>query len=198
MVVDSTPAVTGQLRWNSTDFATVENLLLREQATGQEYGDLLIIHVHGWLTQWGVLQALQEEAGELTGPEDDPATELVRQAASLAQLLPAVEVERPEVPELTDDLLEDVRRVCGLTYAQLARVFGISERAVAGWRASGVPRHRATVLQALRAIGLALVGGLGVQGVARWLSDGSPSRLDRIAQGEEQDVAQEARRYEYR
>jgi hypothetical protein len=193
-VLDSTPGVTGQILFYSSDREAIESLLLLQEATGHEYGDVLLRHIWGWLDQWGVRRIDVSEHG---GPDPHDVPSLVSEAALLASAAPAVDVAPPQVPELTGALLEDVRRVCGVTYAQLARMFGISERAVAGWRTSGVPRHRERTLQAMRVIGLALIGGLGPQGVARWLSDGAPSRLERIAQGQEQEVAAEARRYEF-
>ncbi len=77
----------------------------------------------------------------------------------------------------------------------IAEVFKISERAAAGWRAQGVPDHRVPTMEALRAIGAVLVGGLGPEGVGEWLSSGRPSRLAQIRDGKGEAVAAEALSY---
>ena len=93
-------------------------------------------------------------------------------------------------------IFDDVRRVTGLTLDQIARATRVSGRAVATWNAGGVPSHRESDLQALRSIGLSMVGGLGPSGVQRWLLAGDPPRLDRFAAGDSAGVAAEARAYE--
>lgn len=127
---------------------------------------------------------------------DKPGTdELSAQAAALAREQPQVASAALPPPRLSGNLAEDVHAVCGLTWDQIAGVFGVSERAAAGWRLQGVPQHREAVLEALRAIGVILVAGLGADGVARWLTAGEPSRLERIRSGEIAAVAEEARSY---
>lgn len=121
---------------------------------------------------------------------------LAEEAAALAVDTPHVVTPQPPPPRLTDNLAEDVHVVAGLTWAQIAQVFNISERAAAGWRSQGVPPHRRETMEALRAIAVTLVGGLGSEGVSRWLSAGHPSRLDRIGTGEVAAVAEEAKSYE--
>lgn len=120
---------------------------------------------------------------------------LAAEAAAYALAAPQVESTAPPSPRLTGNLAEDVHNVCGLTWEQIAQVFKVSERAAAGWRAQGVPSHRQEVMEALRAIGVILVGGLGPAGVARWLTAGDPSRLRRLRAGEVEAVAAEAHSY---
>jgi hypothetical protein len=128
------------------------------------------------------------------GPEPDPS--LAGEAAAFAAETPHVATPHASPPRLSGDLAEDVHTVGGLTWAQIAHVFKISERAAAGWRVQGVPPHRRETMEALRAIAVTLVGGLGPSGVARWLSAGRPSRLDRIRKGEVAAVGQEAKAYQ--
>jgi transcriptional regulator with XRE-family HTH domain len=117
-------------------------------------------------------------------------------AAEIARRVSAVEVERPAVPPLTGDLLKDTRAVTGLTLDQVGRAIGVSGRAVASWRTGAVPQRREAFLQMLRSAGLTLVGGLGPAGVQRWFMAGTPTRLDRLAAGDIDEVAAEARAYE--
>ena len=114
-------------------------------------------------------------------------------AAALARHVAAVPVERPVVPLLTGNLLDDSRAVTGLTLGQIAQAVRVSERAVASWRAGSVPKHREPFFQQLRSIGLSLVGGLGPSGVQRWFLVGTPNRLERLAAGEVEQVVAEAR-----
>jgi hypothetical protein len=50
-------------------------------------------------------------------------------------------------------------------------------------------------MEALRAIGVTLISGLGADGVSHWLSAGEPSRLERLRAGDVEAVAREARSY---
>lgn len=150
--------------------------------TGWELGHLVIaFHLHGGAPS--VVQA------------GDPLEGLAEEAAALAVETPHVVALQPPPPRLSDNLAEDVHVIGGLTWAQIAKVFNISERAAAGWRTQGVPPHRQETMEALRAIAVILVGGLGAEGVSRWLSAGHPSRLDRIGAGEVATVAEEAKSY---
>jgi len=97
------------------------------------------------------------------------------------------------LPNVEDsNLAEDVRRVCGLTWREIADVFGISERAVAGWKSQGIPTHRVEQMEALRAI---LSRGLEPAGVSAWLTAGRSSRLERLRDGEWDAVGAEANSY---
>lgn len=120
---------------------------------------------------------------------------LISLASQMASRASSVATPTPPAPALTGNLIGDIQSICGLTFRQIAGLYGISERAVAEWKHAGIPRHRTEVLEALRSIGLILHGGLGVDGVARWLEVGSPSRLERLSAGDIADVAQQARSY---
>jgi hypothetical protein len=135
-------------------------------------------------------------AVEAEGVPVDPARGLAEEAAALASETPHVVTPQPPPPRLSNNLAEDVHLLAGLTWKQIAQVFNISERAAAGWRTQGVPPHRQEMMEALRAIAVTLVGGLGPEGVGRWLSDGRPSRLGRIGAGEVGVVAAEAKSYQ--
>ena len=54
-----------------------------------------------------------------------------------------VRVERPEVPDLTDDSLENTRRLFALTVAQLAELFGVTERQMHRYFLRGLRRTTA-------------------------------------------------------
>jgi hypothetical protein len=129
------------------------------------------------------------------GKEATQSGDLTSRAAALAVAAPHVAVAVAPAPRLSGNLAEDVHAVAGLTWAQIADVFKISERAAAGWRTQGVPGLRRETMEALRAIGVILIGGLGPAGVAEWLGAGSPSRLQRLRAGEVAEVASEAQSY---
>lgn len=132
-------------------------------------------------------------AARLGGPEGRSLQERAAEAAAGA---PTVEVEPAEVPELSGNLVRDVRTVCGLTARELGGLFGRTERAAQQWRRSGPPEDVRPQLEAMQAIGLTLVGGLGARGVRRWLTSGRPSPLDRIRAGRVAEVAAQVRAYE--
>lgn len=133
---------------------------------------------------------------EIENDPTAPSRDLAEEAAALANEIPHVVTPQPSLPRATNNLAEDVHVFAGLTWAQIAQVFNISERGAAGWRAQGVPPHRRETMEALRAIAVTLIGGLGSEGVARWLAGGRPTRLDRIGAGEVAEVAAEARSYQ--
>jgi hypothetical protein len=151
----------------------------------------------GWERGYHVV-GISFEPVSAPGPATEEATQsgdLASRAAALAVEAPHVAAPAPPVPRLSGNLAEDVHAVAGLTWAQMADVFKISERAAAGWRTQGVPGLRRETMEALRAIGVILVGGLGPAGVAEWLTAGSPSRLQRLRAGEVAAVAEEAQSY---
>jgi hypothetical protein len=192
MPLDLTPDVTGSLRPGASDTLAVTHWL-GTSATGDEYGGLFVLSKVRLAGLWGI--AVQGPRTPTPTTEDAIEGSLQSRAAAIARRVPAVTIERPVVPALSGDLLEDAREVTGLTLDQIGRATRVSGRAVAGWRAGTVPRHREAFLQRLRAIGLSLVGGLGPSGVQRWFLAGSPSRLDRLAAGDVDGVAAEARAY---
>ncbi|HEY2716580.1 MAG TPA: hypothetical protein VGI73_10225 [Solirubrobacterales bacterium] len=158
--------------------------------TGWELG-----HTYQVIAIASAAQVIREKVRGLRLIEPLITDELSAQAAALAREQPQVASVALPPPRLSGNLAEDVHDVCGLTWDQIAGVFGVSERAAAGWRAQGVPRHRQEVMEALRAIGVLLVAGLGPEGVARWLTAGDPSRLERLRDGEVEAIAAEARSY---
>lgn len=193
MPVDETPLVTGPLRPGASD-ADAMTQWLGAPATGDEYGGTFVLAKIRLAGLWGVY--VRENLDPPVRAALIPDESLSSRAAAIARNVPAVEVEQPALPTLTGDLLEDARLVTGLTLDQIGRATGVSGRAVASWRASTVPRHREDFLRALRAIGLSLIGGLGQDGVRRWFLAGMPPRLDRLAAGDVERVAAEARAYE--
>ena len=102
-------------------------------------------------------------------PADPPAPRsdaevMTAMARAVATTTPAVAVPRPQVPQLGAEPVENLRRLFNLTYADLARLFGISERHAHRWQRDGVPEERRTTVDALQAIGLTVIGGLGPAG----------------------------------
>lgn len=193
MPLDFTPAVTGSLRYVDSDAATIEHWL-GELATGDEYGGAFVLAKVSLAGMWGI--DVHEGAHVIPAGEVTNDGSLQGRATAIARQIPAVPVDRPAVPKLTGDLLEDVRAVTGLTLGQIAQATRVSERAVASWRAGTLPEHREELFQRLRSIGLSLVGGLGADGVRRWFTAGAPTRLERLAAGEVEQIAAEARAYE--
>lgn len=192
MAVDA-PEITGGLIANP-DESDALRVWLELSSTGEEYGRVLMVHRQSLASLWGVMTFLPAST-VAAGPE--PVDEVQRLALSMAAAHPFVVREVLEPVELTDELVEDVQRTTGLTYGQIAQIFGISERAVAGWKRAGVPRHRESLMKSLRAIGLILTGSLGPEGVSQWLRAGTPSRAERLAGGDLESVVDEARDYEF-
>lgn len=192
MAVDM-PEITGGLDSNP-DEGDALRMWHGRASTGEEYGSLFVLHRQSLAALWGVGSLPSESVSSAL---DEPTDELQRLALSMATERPFVVDEVPAPVHLTDELVGDVQHTTGLTYVQVARMFGISERAVAGWKQAGVPRHREAPMRALRAIGLILVGGLGPQGVSQWLEVGDPSRLQRLSDGDLNSVVEEARDYEF-
>ena len=129
------------------------------------------------------------------GPEDrddQAASDEDGSLLSLADEVQAVAVELPPAVELSGNLTRDVLALTGLTAAELATAIGRTERSVRTWIAEGqVSEAMRPLLQQLRTIALRLVGGLGPDGVRRWLMAGEPSALSRIAGGDVTDVLAE-------
>lgn len=192
MAVDA-PEITGGLIANP-DESNALRIWLECPSTGEEYGRALMVHRQSLASLWGVMTKFPSWTPPLS---EQPVDELQALALTMAEASPFVARHRLEPIELTDELVEDVQKTTGLTYGQIAQIFGISERAVAGWKQAGVPRHREPLMRALRAIGLILVGSLGPDGVSLWLRAGSPSRVERLAAEELRSVVDEAREYQF-
>jgi hypothetical protein len=187
------PEITGGFAANREE-ADALRVWLEFASTGEEYGRVLLVHRRSLASLWGVMT--RATAWPLEAPAK-PVDQVQRLALAMAEASPFVIRDRAPSVELTDNLVEDVQRTTGLTYGQIAQLFGISERAVASWKQTGAPRHREPLLRALRAIGLILVGSLGTDGVSMWLRAGTPSRIQRLASGDLDGVVDEAREYEF-
>jgi hypothetical protein len=188
--------------------ALASGMVVGAGATGVQISTL------SYVRGWGVLTTDTDNAVvalELTGPDgfefrstesDDfivvvPAREeLEEQALQVAFSAPAANSDEPALPDLTGNLVRDARQVLGLTAQEFGQLFGRTERAGQLWRSQGVPADARSEVQALLAIGLTLVGGLGPAGAKRWLLSGSPSPWDRIRAGEISSVAAEVRELE--
>lgn len=112
-----------------------------------------------------------------------PSSELAHIALALRDVPAAVEVERPAVRDLTDDSLENTRRLFALTVAQLADLFGVTERQMHRYLRDGVPENRRALADALMAVGLTVIGGLGARGARRWLYSGKPTAAELAQEG---------------
>jgi hypothetical protein len=175
------PAVTGPVSLSVVAAGTA----VGAWKTGAEYLDFLKFHAFARFTSWGVDVQLPYEEETF----DD-------RIARMARARPQVESPLPAHPPLSGNLIDDVRAICGLTTQQVADAVGVTERRVLGLRKDKIPEERRPVLEALRAVGLTLVGGLGPAGVARWLTAGNPSALDLLKQGKVDEVRARVQRYE--
>ena len=118
------------------------------------------------------------------GDGDEDAAAMLRMARQAVESHGAtVEVPRPLVPELTDEPVENVRRLFDLTYAEFGRLFGITERHAYRWHEGNVPAARRRAVDALQAVGMTIVGGLGPQGAKLWLRSGRPTGAELLAAG---------------
>jgi hypothetical protein len=117
---------------------------------------------------------------------------MARIAEKAAAARAAVPVDVPAVPQLGEDLVDNVRRLFNLTNADVAFLFGISERHVHRWKTSGVPTDRRNDLAALQAIGLTVVAGIGPAGARTWLRAGDPSGEDLVRAGRFDELAARA------
>lgn len=130
------------------------------------------------------LRALSElEAAAEKAPTGDDGAGMRRAARRVAAQTPAVAVERPQMPALTGDPVADVRALYGLTYAQLASLLGVTERQVHRLDAERMTGARRERLDALVAVGLIVIGGLGPDGAYSWLEAGEPSGNELLRQG---------------
>jgi hypothetical protein len=196
---DITRGVTGAVFWPEPDYYSVRLWLVPSTTvSGHDYllDDFALARAHLWGLDvqspgsWGAAQASEPLSTDVSEAISSDALRLAVEQAY-------VEIERPEVPPVTGDLLTDVQAVTGMTYGELGAVFGITDRAVAGWKQSGVPRHRRETLEALRAMGLTLIAGQGREGVHQWLVGGARSRVARMRDEGIDAVASEARLYQY-
>jgi hypothetical protein len=125
-------------------------------------------------------------------PPADSPHELEELARGMSDVPAAVAIERPPVPELTDSPLENVRRLFGLTVSQLAELFGVTERQMHRYLRDGLPENRSALAAGLVAVGLTVIGGLGVQGARRWLYGGEPTGAELARRGSIAELAERA------
>jgi DNA-binding transcriptional regulator YiaG len=173
------PAITGPIQFRVVCVGTAMGI----SRTGVEYVELGDYFEFVRLEGWGV------QVGESDPGEDD--------VSRLARQFPFVEREPAALPELTDNLVVDVRALSGLTIQQLADLAGVTERRVHGWRQrpGTIPPAQRNLLNALRAISIMMYRGLGAQGVASWLRTGSPSPLALLGAGQIKKAVGKAERF---
>jgi hypothetical protein len=128
------------------------------------------------------------------GDEDnvDEAAGMVGLARTIAAQRPAAAVERPQLPQLGDEPVENIRHLFDLTFADVGRLFGISERHAHRWHRSGVPEDRRHLVDALQAVGLTVIGGRGPAGARAWLRSGDPSGETLVQTGRIDELAARA------
>ncbi|MDA8068013.1 MAG: hypothetical protein M0T77_05305 [Actinomycetota bacterium] len=126
-------------------------------------------------------------------PRDDPTTMRLAAERSVVRA-PAVSVELPDVPKMTGDPLDDVRALYGLTYADLASLLGVTERQAHRLDAERLSPERRELLEALVAVGLIIIGGLGPDGAWRWLETGSPPGIQLLHESRYSELRARAER----
>ena len=119
--------------------------------------------------------------------------EVYRQALAVAEQTPAIEVELPVVPLMTGNLVTDVQALFALTVADVADLLAVTERHLYRLKQGGDAGSHRRTLQALRAVGLHLIGGLGPDGARSWLDAGEPPSRQLLADGKVDEVAARAR-----
>jgi hypothetical protein len=120
------------------------------------------------------------------------STAMQRLAQSMTDIDDAVPVARPEVPELSDRPLENVRRLFALTVAQLGDLLGVTERQAHRYLSEGLPEGRRPLAEALTAVGLTVIGGLGADGAREWLYSGKPTGAQLATSGRIAELGERA------
>jgi hypothetical protein len=135
--------------------------------------------------------AHEEHAG---GDDDDESDgeALDRLAREIMAVDPARDIERPAVPELSADQVENARLLFNLTFAQLADLLGVTERQMYRYAGGEIPVDRRETLDALVATGLLLAGSLNADGRRAWLDSGAPSSVQLLREGQASDVRSRA------
>lgn len=140
-----------------------------------------------------VVRLLDRQLGNGGGEDDvDETAGMVGMARTIAAQRPAAPVERPQLPQLGDEPVENIRRLFDLTFADVGRLFGISERHAHRWQRSGVPEDRRHAVDALQAVGLTVIGGRGPAGARAWLRAGDPSGETLVQSGRIDELAARA------
>jgi hypothetical protein len=140
----------------------------------------------------------ETEAGEPSlgagnGHDARSSLEMEAMARGMTAVPAAIAVPPPEVPELGESALENVKTLFGLTASELARLFGVTERQMRRYLADGnLPGGRQRLADALMAVGLTVIGGLGTAGARDWLYGGEPSAAELAEQGRIDELASRA------
>jgi hypothetical protein len=145
-----------------------------------------------WVPELDAAEAETIDNGDPGGDEAADGGELERLARAMTEVPAAVVVERPVVPELSDQPLENVRRLFDLTAGQLADLFGVTERQMRRYLRNGLPEARRPLADALVAVGLTVIGGLGARGAQRWLFSGQPTSAQLAVDGRVDELADRA------
>ena len=131
----------------------------------------------------------QDDAEDVPG---EPPLAMEQMARSMTDVAAAVPVAHPTVPELTEEPLENVRRLFALTVGQVGDLFGVTERQAHRYLREGLPENRRSLANALTAAGLTVIGGLGAHGARRWLFSGSPTAAQLAASGQIDELRERA------
>lgn len=127
------------------------------------------------------------------GRRAEPQLAMEAMARAMTSVPAAIPVRRPEVPELTGTSLENAKRLFALTAGQLADMFGVTERQMRRYLAEGgLPESRRPLADALAAIGLTVIGGLGVRGAREWLYSGEPTGAELVKTGRITELTERA------
>jgi DNA-binding transcriptional regulator YiaG len=182
------PAVTGRISLRLLEAGTGVGM----SRTGTEYRSVLAIHQFPRVEGWGIDVALSR-----VGNGDADALAVLHKVRELARARPHVESRLPEVPELTGNLISDLRTASGLTTQDIADLFAVEAEEVGGWRdePATIPTEARRVLEAIRALSATLIGGLGSEGVRAWLLAGPDAPIGLLMTGGLDEVLERAADY---
>lgn len=140
--------------------------------------------------RWVSVTAIRGSIHRIVVSNETASTRALLMAAAAAN--PAGDVELPAVPELTGNVVDDSAALFGMTKAELASLFEVTERQLYRWQSSGIPDDRRRQFEALVAAGALVIGGLGAHGAGEWLKSGSPSAVDLIKSGRTEELRERA------
>jgi DNA-binding transcriptional regulator YiaG len=192
------PEVTGELSFTTLQAATGIGIT----RTGIEYKELYPLYQFARMSGWGIQVSFtngESDHGRNGEADNDQAEDTFEHRVQTAAIdRSRVESVRPNRVALTGNLVSDVRALSGLTVQQIADAVGVTERTVFDWRnkPKQIPDEGRRTLEALHALAATLVGGLGPDGVAAWITNGpdAPSLL--IRDGRIEEVRRRALQYE--
>jgi AraC-like DNA-binding protein len=143
--------------------------------------------------------SIRAEAGSAGGeqaaaePLEDADLGLEGMARAMTSVPAAVAVEPAAVPELTASSLENTKRLFALTVGELADIFGVTERQMHRYlREARLPDGRMQLANALAAVGLTIIAGLGPEGAHKWLYTGAPTGAELARAGRIEELAARA------